>query len=140
LTKRYFASKIQLCKAVIHLTGITWNHTRSYLPMVATAQRFSELNPEIAIHWHARSLQEFADSPLEELSKRYDLLVIDHPFCGYAAAHGTLLPLDDFLPEAFLRDQAANTVGLSHESYRFGGHQWALAIDAAAPSAAGGRI
>jgi multiple sugar transport system substrate-binding protein len=34
---------------MIELTGITWNHTRGYLPMISTAQRFSELHPEISI-------------------------------------------------------------------------------------------
>lgn len=118
---------------MIELRGITWNHTRGYLPMIATAQRFSELNPNIAIHWDKRSLQHFADYPLEELVDKYDLLVIDHPFSGYAATHDVLLPLDRHLPAKFLADQAANSVGKSHESYTFGGHHWALATDAATP-------
>ena len=29
------------------LRGMTWDHSRGYTPMVATAQRFSELNPGI---------------------------------------------------------------------------------------------
>jgi multiple sugar transport system substrate-binding protein len=115
------------------LQGITWNHTRGYLPMVATAQRFGELQPEVEIHWDKRSLQQFADWPIERLAEKYDLLVIDHPFVGHAAAHDVLLPLDHYLPRAFLDDQAANSVGASHPSYIFGGHQWALSIDAATP-------
>ena len=101
--------------------------------MVATAQRFMELHPHVDIRWQVRSLQEFADYPIEELAKRFDLLVIDHPSTGQVAEHDALLPLDDFLPRRFLQDQARNSVGRSHESYRFGGHQWALAIDVAAP-------
>ncbi len=27
------------------LTGITWNHTRGYLPLVAAAQRFIDADP-----------------------------------------------------------------------------------------------
>ena len=117
----------------ITLTGITWNHTRGYLPMVATAQRFSELHPDIEIVWHKRSLQEFADYPIERLVERFDLLVIDHPFAGYAAAHNVLLPLDGHLSPEFLSEQATGSVGQSHPSYTFDGHQWALAIDAATP-------
>lgn len=117
----------------ITLSGITWNHTRGYLPMVATAQRFGELHPEVEITWHKRSLQEFADYPIERLVERFDLLVIDHPFAGQAAAQMVLLPIDDYVPAEFLADQAANSVGQSHPSYRFDGHQWALAIDAATP-------
>lgn len=117
----------------VKLRGITWNHTRGYLPMLATAQRFSELHPEIEIDWDKRSLQEFADFPVSKLAERFDLLVIDHPFVGYAAAHNTLLPLDEFLPQAFLDGQARNSVGKSHSSYSYEERQWALAIDAAAP-------
>jgi len=117
------------------LKGITWNHTRGYLPMVATAQRFSELHPDITITWHKRSLQEFADFPLPDLAARFDLMVIDHPSMGEAAHHNLLLPLESHLPAAFLADQAANTVGASHTSYLYEGHQLALAIDAATPIA-----
>jgi multiple sugar transport system substrate-binding protein len=118
------------------LTGITWNHTRGYLPLVAAAQRFADRDPGVEIVWHKRSLQEFADAPIERLAESFDLLVIDHPFAGYAARHPTLLPLDAHLPADFLADQAANSVGRSFESYQFGGHLWALAIDAATPVSA----
>jgi len=101
---------------MIELTGITWNHTRGYLPMVATAQRFSELHPDVSITWHKRSLQQFADAPLSDLATRFDLMVIDHPSIGEAAQHNLLLPLDQYLSAAFLADQAANSVGGSHAS------------------------
>src|SRR4051794_35686543 len=122
----------------IKLTGMTWNHSRGYTPMVATAQRFCEMQVESKVEmvWEKRSLQEFADQPIDALAKRYDLLVIDHPWAGFAAASGVLVPLDEHLPVEYLADQAANSVGKSHESYTFGGHQWALAIDAAAPVSA----
>jgi multiple sugar transport system substrate-binding protein len=118
---------------MIELQGIAWNHTRGYLPMVATAQRFSELHPDVTIRWEKRSLQEFADLGLEQLVGRFDLLVIDHPSIGMAAENMLLLALDGHLRAEFLSDQAAQSVGMSHESYHFGDHQWALAIDAATP-------
>jgi len=114
---------------------MTWNHSRGYTPMVATAQRFLELNSGVEVIWEKRSLQEFADQPIDQLAERYDLLVIDHPWAGFASAAGLLLPLDEQLPASFLADQAANSVGPSHQSYCFDGHQWALAIDAATPVA-----
>ena len=101
--------------------------------MVATAQRFHETHPDVKIVWEKRSLQEFADAPIQQLAKTFDLLVIDHPFVGYAAAHGTLLAVDEYLSKEYLDDQAKNTVGSSHRSYQYDGHQWALAIDAATP-------
>jgi multiple sugar transport system substrate-binding protein len=118
---------------MIELRGITWGHTRGYLPMVATAQRFSEIHPEIQITWRKRSLQQFADQPIERLATDYDLLVIDHPSCGNVAARGVLLPLDKYLSAEFLAEQSTNSVGPSYVSYSYGGHQWALATDAATP-------
>jgi multiple sugar transport system substrate-binding protein len=103
---------------------------------VATAQRFHELNPGVDIQWEKRSLQAFADKPLSQLAEEYDLLVIDHPWAGFAAAHGVLADLGELLSEDFLQDQAAHSVGLSHQSYNFGGRQWAVAIDAACPVSA----
>jgi multiple sugar transport system substrate-binding protein len=122
--------------AVKKLTGITWNHTRGLLPLIATAQRFGEMYPDIEITWEKRSLQAFADFPIERLAEKFDLIIIDHPFAGHAATHPTLLPLDEYLPADYLADQAANSVGVSHPSYNFGGHQWALAVDAATPVSA----
>src|SRR5687768_5266322 len=117
------------------LRGMTWNHTRGYLPMVVTAQRFTELNSGIESVWENRSLKAFEEFPVDRLAADYALTVLDHPFVGYAAAHGPLLPLDEHLPAAFLADQAAHSVGASHASYTFDGHHWALAIDAATPVA-----
>lgn len=101
--------------------------------MVATAQRFHETHPDVRVQWEIRSLQEFADFSIAGLAQAYDLLVIDHPFSGHAARGGILAPLDDWLSSEFLVDQMENSVGGSHLSYNFGGHQWALAIDAATP-------
>jgi multiple sugar transport system substrate-binding protein len=118
------------------LKGITWDHTRGFTSVVATAQRFHELHPDTDIHWQKRSLQEFADKPLQQLAEEYDLLVIDHPWAGFAAASGILADLGDLLSPDFLNDQSRNSVGRSHESYNFDGHQWGLAIDAACPVSA----
>jgi multiple sugar transport system substrate-binding protein len=116
------------------LRGITWDHTRGLLPLVATAQRFHEIHG-VEINWERRSLQAFADQPIQKLAETYDLLIIDHPFAGYAAGHDVLLPLDEHLPSEFLAEQAQNSVGSSFPSYRCGGHQWAMATDAATPVA-----
>jgi multiple sugar transport system substrate-binding protein len=120
---------------MIVLKGITWNHTRGVVPMVAAAQRFEELHPGVRITWEKRSLQEFADQPLAELGAQYDLLVIDHPWAGFAADSGVLMATEDVVSAAFLADQAANSVGPSYESYRYGDRGWALPIDAATPVA-----
>lgn len=118
------------------LKGITWNHTRGLLPMVATAQRFTELNPQIEITWEKRSLQEFADASIEDLAKKFDLLVIDHPWTGFGAHTNAILPLSDYLSQEYIKDQEINTVGHSYGSYVFHNKLWALPIDAATPVAA----
>jgi multiple sugar transport system substrate-binding protein len=119
----------------IVLNGITWGHSRGITPLLAAAQRFSELHPNVTINWKKRTLQEFADFPLEKLVNDYDLLIIDHPWVGCAAATNSVLPLDEYLPAAYLQNQSSNTVGESHISYYYDRHQWALAIDAATPAA-----
>ncbi len=117
----------------ITLTGITWNHTRGYIPMEATAQRFMDEFPHVSITWEKRSLKDFGDFPIQRLTEKFDLLIIDHPFAGYAALHPVLAPLDQHLPVDYLADQAQHSVGISYESYVEGGHLWALPVDAAAP-------
>ncbi|HKZ65043.1 MAG TPA: extracellular solute-binding protein [Chitinophagaceae bacterium] len=119
----------------IILNGITWGHSRGITPLLATSQRYNELHPEIEIRWKKRTLQEFADSPIEKLTKDYDLLIIDHPWVGCADATNCVLPLNEYLPQTYLDDQLKNSVGYSHLSYNYNNKQWALAIDAAAPAA-----
>jgi multiple sugar transport system substrate-binding protein len=82
------------------------------------------------IAWDWRSLTAFGDQPLDEVATAYDLLVIDHPFCGRAAATGSLAPLDELIPAGDLAKLAADSIGPSHVSYSYAGHQWALAADA----------
>lgn len=119
----------------IILNGITWGHSRGITPLLAVSQRYSELHPHVEIRWKKRTLQEFADFPIEELTKEYDLLIIDHPWVGCADATNCVLPLNEYLSAEYLRDQQENSVGLSHSSYNYNNKQWALAIDAATPAA-----
>ncbi len=121
--------------AAVVLNGITWGHSRGITPLLALSQRYAELHPGVEINWKKRSLQEFADFPIEKLTGQYDLLIIDHPWVGCAAATNCVLPLNDCLSEAYLQDQLDNSVGYSHQSYNYNNKQWALAIDAATPAA-----
>jgi multiple sugar transport system substrate-binding protein len=117
---------------VVRLRGMTWNHDRGMAPMLATAARFAETHPDVRIEWEARSLQGFADHPVRQLAEEFDLLVLDHPFMGTVAKNGYLVPLDAHIAPAVLDQLRTESVGASHESYFYNGHQWALAIDAAA--------
>ena len=104
--------------------------------MVATSAAFCEVNPGVNITWEKRSLQAFADRPIEEMAGEYDLMVIDHPHVGEVAGSGMLLALDGIGHEDALGALSAQSVGPSHRSYEFDDRQWALAIDAATPVAA----
>jgi len=111
--------------------GMTWDHSRGYDPLAAAAAAW-EARTGQAIGWDRRSLQDFESYPVEELARRYDLIVIDHPHVGQVAESGCLLPLDEAIDAATLAEIAAGSVGGSYESYNWAGHQWALPIDAAA--------
>lgn len=117
---------------MICLRGMTWRHDRGLAPMLATAQQFSADHPGVTIDWEARSLSEFGEAPAEHLAEQYDLVVLDHPYIGELARSRAFLPLDEFLPAKSVNELAAESTGPSHASYQMDGHQWALAIDAAA--------
>src|SRR5262245_57939111 len=116
---------------MIELRGMTWDHTRGYDPMIATAAEYRRLHPEVQIQWEKRSLQAFADFPLGELAAKYDLIVIDHPHVGAAVNDDCLVALDAAGRDEELRTLSEQSLGISHASYNIDGHQWAVAIDAA---------
>ena len=80
-------------------------------------------------------MQQFADFSIQELAEQFDLLVIDHPWAGFAAKTKSIVPLDFYLPSDYLADQERHSVGHSYESYFYDEHLWALPIDAATPVA-----
>ncbi len=88
--------------------------------------------PGAPLKWDDQSLAAFESRPVTELTQRYDLLVLDHPGLGAAVHTNSLTPLDDLFDGAELETWARETVGMSFNSYRYLGHQWALPIDAAA--------
>jgi multiple sugar transport system substrate-binding protein len=112
------------------LHGITWDHPRGYDCLVAASAVLKE-KTGIDILWDKRSLKDFGDAPLVELARDYDLLIIDHPHSGEAAASGVLHPLDTLIQPDDLEDLARQSVGPSFSSYHWQGHQWALPLDAA---------
>ena len=112
------------------LRALGWDHPRCMSPMRACAERWREMTG-VEIDWEARSLEAFGDQPLEEAAAGYDLIVIDHPFCGRAAATRCLTPLDELLDRSALDELRAGAIGPSHDSYDYAGHQWGLATDAA---------
>lgn len=118
------------------LRGVGWAHTRAMGPLLVTAQVAADFDPALRIAWEPRSLFAFGQSHVDDLVDAYDLLVIDHPMIGFAVRRDLFVPLDEHLPADWLAEQAAGSIGGSHESYAFEGHQWAAAIDAACQVAA----
>lgn len=116
--------------SAIELRALGWDHPRCMLPMRACADAWAR-QTGIEVRWHARSLEAFGDQPLEEVARAFDLLVIDHPFCGAAADTGCLTPMDELLPVTVMDELRAAAIGPSQLSYRHDGHDWALAGDAA---------
>lgn len=114
------------------LRGITWDHPRGLASVRGASAAQAALDPNVLVQWQARSLQGFADQPLEVLVREYDLVVIDHPHIPHAAAAGLLVALDESGHDRDLAALAGQAVGPSHLTYAHDGHQYGLAIDAAA--------
>jgi multiple sugar transport system substrate-binding protein len=116
----------------VTLRGITWDHPRGYAPLAASVARYATLRPDVTIAWDRRSLREFGEAPIQEIAHRYDLIIFDHPFVGYAARHPCLVGLGRFLGPDTIARYEADTLGPSWRSYIYGSEIWGLPIDAAA--------
>jgi len=119
---------------LLELTGIAWDHSRALPPLVATAQRYEELHPGIRIRWEKRSLHEFGHMPVDELARRFDLIVIDHPWAGFCFARNLVHDLAPRLTPAQKKELEMNTVGPCWESYLYEEQLLAIPIDAATPT------
>jgi multiple sugar transport system substrate-binding protein len=84
------------------LKGMTWDHPRGFDPLARGVPGFSAEHPDIEVTWTRRSLRDFGVQPVEVLAESYDLIVIDHPFCGRAQATGCLIDLRPHLAPPFL--------------------------------------
>jgi multiple sugar transport system substrate-binding protein len=116
------------------LAGVAWDHSRAFPPLVATAQRYEETHPGVRIRWEKRTLDEFGHAPVDQLAAKFDLIVIDHPWAGFAFEKNLVYDLKPLLPPAALDELARNSIGATFESYCYAGKLLALPIDAAAPA------
>jgi multiple sugar transport system substrate-binding protein len=118
----------------VHLTGIAWDHSRAFPPLVATAQRYEETHPGVRIHWQKRTLDEFGHAPVEELAQKFDLIVIDHPWAGFCFEKNLVHDLKPRVPAATLASLNENSIGQTFDSYVWQDKILALPIDAATPA------
>ncbi|MDF2763577.1 MAG: extracellular solute-binding protein [Rhodospirillales bacterium] len=113
------------------IRGIAWAHRRAVDPLIAASTAYEETRNDLRIEWEARPLHGFEFTPVAELARAYDLIVLDHPFMGEAAESRCLLPLDRTLPG--LAD--GDFIGPSLATYRYRGETWAVPVDAACQTA-----
>jgi multiple sugar transport system substrate-binding protein len=118
----------------LHLTGIAWDHSRAFPPLVATAQRYEETHPGVRIHWQKRTLDEFGHTPIDVLAQKFDLIVIDHPWSGFCFEKQLVLDLAPLVPAAELAELKQNSIGPAFDSYVYQNQLLALPIDAATPA------
>jgi multiple sugar transport system substrate-binding protein len=112
--------------AAARLRGMTWDHRRAVDPLLATQAMFARLHPGVEISWSSRPLHGFEFTPVHELARSYDMIILDHPFCGEIAASGCLLPVDEIVSDA-----RSAFVGPSLASYVYADKTWAVPVDAA---------
>jgi multiple sugar transport system substrate-binding protein len=116
---------------LVCLRGMTWQHRRAIDPLIETLPSFREQRPGIDIEWMSRPLSGFEFQSVEELSRSYDLIILDHPFIGDAARKGYLLCLS-----SLLAGRDADYIGPSLSTYRYEGTIYAAPVDAACQVAA----
>ena len=109
-------------------------------PLVATAQRYEETHPGVRIHWQKRTLDEFGHVPIDVLTQKFDLIVIDHPWAGFCFEKNLVRDLKPLVPAAALAELAKNSVGQTFNSYRVAGQDcWRCRLTPPRPRQAGGR-
>jgi multiple sugar transport system substrate-binding protein len=112
----------------VSLRVLAWDHPRATRPLAACSEAWARLTGE-AFVVETRSLASFGDDPPD--ADGHDIVLIDHPHIGRAAADGAILALDELLDDATLAALAADSAGASHASYAHAGRHWAVAVDAA---------
>jgi len=117
-----------------HITqydGLTWDHPRGFEPLDATATNLTTQGGQLRIRWHKQSLEGFESHPIADLAQRYDLMIIDHPCLGEAAANDCFVPFTELFSKEECETWRKATVGPSYSSYCYAGTQWAMPLDAA---------
>lgn len=113
------------------LRGMTWDHPRGYDCIVAASKEYARITG-VEIRWEKHPLSAFEAAPIQDLAAKHDLMVLDHPHVPQAARSGALAALDGHGHDEALATLSGQSVGPSHESYAYEGHQYGLATDAAA--------
>jgi multiple sugar transport system substrate-binding protein len=111
--------------------GLTWDHPRGYKALQAAAGRLEEGRDGLRIQWDRQPLEGFESHPIDDLCRRYDIVVLDHPHIGEAVAKRCLQPLEAIFTADEIAGWGRDTIGPCLTSYRYAGSHWALPLDAA---------
>ncbi|MEZ5666044.1 MAG: carbohydrate ABC transporter substrate-binding protein [Alphaproteobacteria bacterium] len=112
-------------------SGLTWDHPRGYDALAAAAAMASAGHARPLVQWDRQPLEGFESAPIGELAARHDLLVLDHPHIGEAAALDCLQPLEALYPADRIAAWRRQSVGAALDSYVWAGRTWALPLDVA---------
>lgn len=110
--------------------GLTWDHPRGYNALAAAAE-VQKAHGSALVDWQKQPLEGFESHPIMELAAAHDLLVLDHPHLGEAAAYDCLLPLDQVFTKDDLERWKTQSIGPAMESYIWQEHVYALPLDVA---------
>lgn len=114
--------------------GLTWDHPRGRTALRAAAADLgdgADPRTSFSLEWAVQPLEGFESSSIAENARNFDLIVLDHPHLGDAAAEDCLWPLDALFSRAELQQFADSSVGPSLRSYSYDGVLLALPLDAA---------
>ncbi|MBV8898602.1 MAG: carbohydrate ABC transporter substrate-binding protein [Verrucomicrobia bacterium] len=115
---------------MVEYRGLTWDHPRGYRALEESAKVWERRG--LRIRWDRQPLEGFESRKIDELAARYDLIVIDHPHVGEAAAlNNCLAAVEKWFPEKGLLGVCEKAIGPVLASYRYAGQHWALPLDAA---------
>ncbi|WP_291415948.1 extracellular solute-binding protein [Actinophytocola sp.] len=118
----------------VRLRGLCWDHPRCVRPMAAAAEAYRAVRPDVVVEWDARPLARFNDQPVWQVAGGFDLIFVDHPMTGAVAGRDALVPLDTVLDAGEL--DRVGALSVHGGAYTWGGHRWALGVDAACQVAA----
>ena len=119
---------------MIRLKGLVWSHRRGYAPLIATADAYHALNPDVYVDWQVMSFHDCYHSSRREAGSgihETDLVCFDYPNTGDYAANEWAVPIDEFLSSEQAAELAADADPASYRSYLFDGRLWGFPIDSA---------
>jgi multiple sugar transport system substrate-binding protein len=117
--------------AAVGFRGLTWDHPRGRRALEESALVFRDSHPAFQLEWDIHSLEGFESTPIAELAREYDVIVLDHPHLGDALDSRSLRSLDEVFEEADIDQWSRSSIGAAWRSYELDGRMWALPLDAA---------